>query len=400
MHIKRYEAASMQEALERVREELGPDALILSSRTIRPGRGRFGFMASERVEVQAALERASERTVDRSVVRDAAGEAPREPARASGNAEDEARRPASEASLGPLLSELRRELAGLRAREEFEEEMRSELRGLRQALASVLGRGARAGADPLVESLAARGLDWVHAESLVRGCREVAGESHPDPLSALAGVLRDRVESRIAPPRPLENNRLRVLVGAPGVGKTTSLAKLAARNEEGERDVALVSLDDFRIGATEQLRRYAEFLGAPFCAVATPTELPTLLSRYRRRSILVDTPGRDRGTDAELASLQPIRTLLGERASIELVIDATARQDVQRAQLSRFAALAPDRLIMTKLDECDSTLELTNLLLDERCPPVCWLGTGQRVPEDLAPIESERLLRDVLGRAA
>ncbi len=299
-----------------------------------------------------------------------------------------------------MLVELRRELAGLRAREDFEEELRSELRGLRQAFASVLGRGERVAADPLVESLASRGLDWMHAESLVRGCREAAGDGHPDPLAALPGVLRDRVESRIAPPRPEDPNRLRILVGAPGVGKTTSLAKLAARNEEGERDVALVSLDDFRIGAAEQLRRYAEFLGAPFCEVSTPSDLPMLFSRYRRRSILVDTPGRDRGTDAELTSLQPIRSLLGERASIELVIDATTRREVQRAQLSRFAPLAPDRLIVSKVDECDSTVELTNLMLDERCPPVCWLGTGQRVPEDLAPIESERLLRDVLGRAA
>lgn len=392
MHIKRYEAATMQAALEQVREELGPDALILSSRTVRPSRRRFGFMASERVEVQAALERA----VDQR----SAHAAPPAELRETAAAASVMGRPEAEASVASLLAELRGELAGLRAREEFEEELRSELRGLRQALASVVGRGARVGADPLVESLAHRGLDWMHAESLVRGCREVAGEGHPDPLSALPGVLRDRVESRIAPPRPQDANRLRVLVGAPGVGKTTSLAKLAARNEEGERDVALVSLDDFRIGAAEQLRRYAEFLGAPFCEVSTPADLPTLFSRYRRRSILVDTPGRDRGTDAELTSLQPIRALLGERASIELVIDGTARREVQQAQLTRFAPLAPDRLIVAKVDECDSTLELTNLLLDERCPPVCWLGTGQRVPEDLMPIESERLLRDILGRAA
>ena len=88
---------------------------------------------------------------------------------------------------------------------------------------------------------------------------------------------------------------MRILVGAPGVGKTTTLAKLAARNEEGERDVALISLDQFRVGAGEQLRCYAKLLEAPFVEAGRISDLPALIQRFDQRAILVDTAGRGPG---------------------------------------------------------------------------------------------------------
>lgn len=395
MHIKRFEAASMAEALAQVREELGPDALILSSRTIRPSQGRFGFMARERVEVQAALERGrAEASTPAAGLSDPVSLAP-QAARPGQGTEGEA--------LAKVVGELRRELARLRGRESFEEEVRSELRGLRSALSGALGQRVRDDVDPSIERLTRRGLDWVHAESLLGECRERSGH---DSEPALRALLRERIEARMTPPRAAAAGQIRVLVGAAGVGKTTSLAKLAARNEEGEREVALVSLDHFRIGATDQLRRYADFLDAPFCELADAASLPSVLERYRGHSVLVDTAGRDARMEpgaSSLAALEaagPLRERLGARCSIDLVVDASARREVQRAHVKRFAALAPDRLILAKADECDSLVDVANLLLDEDCPPVCWMGTGQRVPEDLVEADAAVLLRDVFGQAA
>ncbi len=385
MHIKRFEAETMEAALAEVRETLGPDALILSSRTVQRGRGAFGLLARRGVEVQAALPRAAGRTD---------GLAPAAARPRSEPGPDEADR---DGALRGVVDELRRELAVLRRRESFEEEVRSELRGLRSAVGRLVDSRPGAELDRAVCALAQAGLDWIHAQSLVEEWQARSGEGA---AVSLERVLQDRLEARLVPPRPDPAAPIRILVGAPGAGKTTTLAKLAGRADEGEREVAFVSLDPFRIGAREQLRAYAGLLDSPYRELTAPGELAEIARRHPGHAIFVDTAGRSPGDAARLAPLEGLRSTLGRETAIELVIDATSRRDVARAQLARFAPLAPDRLILTRLDECDALAPVVNLLLDDHCPPLCWLGTGQRVPEDLEIAEPALFARDVMGRAA
>jgi flagellar biosynthesis protein FlhF len=386
MHIKRFEGSSMKAVLAEIREELGEDALILSSRTVRKGRGAFGLMARSRVEVQAAIERQG----------GGARTGLPAPPEAESAAEESAGS-AGEASLAESVRQLQREVARLRGRSDFEEEMRSELRGLRAAMHSALVRTGSAKLDPLVEAMTREGLEWMHAESVAKSWHET--EQGAAPLS-IEDVLTQRIERRIVAPRTDAGDRLRILVGAPGVGKTTSLAKLAVRNEEGERDVALASLDHFRVGATAQLRDYAALLGAPFCEVGDVADLASVVERFRGSSVLVDTAGRSAMDGPVLGSLTSLRQAFGKRLCVDLVLDATAKRRVHRAQIERFARLAPDRILVTKTDECDSLADIANLALDEDCAPICWLGTGQRVPEDLEMADARMLAQSVLGRAA
>lgn len=295
------------------------------------------------------------------------------------------------------MQTLRRELAALRRREAFEEEVRSELRGLRAALARAGSCGAAVQHDPIAQRLVTAGLDERHVGSLLEGAQARCTGGEP---TSLERVLVERLDARIAAPRFEPKQRVRIVVGAPGVGKTTTLAKLAGRSEEAEREVSFVSLDPFRVGARDQLRAYAELLGAPYDELRSARELAEIAGRRRDQAILVDTAGRSPGDSGRQAPLETLRDVFGEGASIELVVDATSRFEVAREQLTRFASLAPDRLILTKLDECESLVPVVNLLLDERCPPVCWLGTGQRVPEDLELAEPALFARSVLGRAA
>jgi len=389
MHIKRFEADTLDEALAQVRERLGADALILSTRSVQRGRGAFGLFARMGVEVQAALERGA-------------------PGRRAGAADDaagarlEAIGPAGEGAperdaFAALVGDLRRELGVLRRRESFEEEVRSELRGLRQALGRRPEREGDPGSERVSTSLARAGVDWIHAEALAAAW---AGDRASGRARSIEGLLHERIEARLAPPRTDLARRIRILVGAPGAGKTTTLAKLAGRSDEGEREVAFVSLDPFRIGARDQLRGFANLLEAPFDALSTPASLPEIARRHPEHAILVDTAGRSPGDGERLAALDALHGPLRAETSIELVVDATARREVARAQLARFAPLRPDRLILTKLDECDDLAPVVNLLLDDGCPPVCWLGTGQRVPEDLEIAEPGRFVSSLLGRAA
>ena len=390
MHIKRFEAASLEEALAQVRAALGPDALILSSRTIQRGRSAFGLLGRSVVEVQAARERGPSGRSATARESESIAEGIRErPQGAASESHDRA--------LRTLVDELRGELVLIRRRESFEEEMRSELRGLRSAFGKVLEMRSGGETEPLTASLAQAGIDGMHARSLVEQWRAQRAEGAEKTLEQ---ILVERIDARLAPPRVDPEKRIRILVGAPGSGKTTTLAKLAGRSEEGERDVSLVSLDPYRIGARDQLRAYAGLLDAPYSELSLATELAELARRHPAHAILVDTPGRSPNDGRRLASLESLRGGVERETSIELVIDATARREIAEAQLARFAPLHPDRLILTRLDECDSLAAVVNLLLDDRCPPLCWLGTGQRVPEDLEIAEPALFAANVLGRAA
>lgn len=386
MHIKRFEASTLEEALARVKAELGPEALILSTRTLKKGSRGFGLLSRSTVEVQAALERPLRPVPEASAstIRSFDGPDPR----ASG---------ADAAGLRRSIDELRHELVRLRRREAIEESLRSELRGLRETLDRRRTPDPARVVDEAAESLARSGLEWRHALSIVTDWR--ARREQESGLT-LERVLRGRIEERLAVPRAEGAEGPRILIGAAGVGKTTTLAKLAARNEEGERDVAFVSLDGYRVGAQAQLRGYAELLESPHVEAGSAAELPAILSRFPRHSVLIDTAGRARAAESRLEPLLDLRRALGKRASIELVVDASTRRDVQDAQIERFAVLEPDRLIFSRVDECGSVVEMANLLLDGRCPPVCWMATGQRVPEDLALVEPALFRRPILGEAA
>jgi len=398
MHIKRFEAATLEDALARVKEELGPDALILGSRTLRRGRDRFGLLSRNVVEVQAAKERLGEEVMTPDFTRRYGPNA--SPPEDAGRAPSRARNGAAvDIAVG-----------GASAGSAFEVEIRDELRALHRELASLSakqelarerswGRGEiqlSLDNDEDCPTLRRAGIDESIRAMLAARWRE---ELALDPSRQLVDVFRARVESSCAPLRPRAGG-IRVAVGAPGVGKTTTLAKLAARSEEGEREIAMVSLDHYRVGGPEQLRRYAEMMESPFLEAHDLSEICTLARRMPDHEILVDTAGRGREAGNEILSVEPLRAAFGKELQVELVIDATSRPTVQQAHLARFAHLTPDRLIVTKMDECEDVAPLLNLLLDPAMPPIGWQGTGQRVPEDLDPIDPAGLVQKVLGVAA
>ncbi len=389
MHIKRFEAATLAEALAEVRAELGPDALILQSRTIQRGWDRFGLLSRKVVEVQAAKERSSSNPSENPpVLRPRPEETP-----------------TGDAWRG--MDDVAPEAANDRFAR-FEAEMRGELRALHRAIEALAVRApasdasAERGPGPAALDLARHrlevaGLGASTREGLVSGFLDACEAT---PGIGLERYVRSSIEARLAPPRPLDPGQVRMLVGAPGTGKTTTLAKLAARNEEGERDVTLVSLDHYRVGASDPLRRYAELLESPFVEASSATEIARLPARRAGHEVLVDTAGRGRDDRDRLVSLEPLREGLGDALRVELVVDATARPEVLRDQLDRFARLRPDRIVFTRTDECTSLGPVVDLLLDPHCPPVSWLGTGQRVPEDFQPAEAGPMVRSLFGVAA
>jgi len=387
MHIKRYVAATLEEAVAQVKAELGPDALVLSTRRVRRDGGLFGWLGRPMVELVAA--------VDRERRPDARPAAPVEP--------HPSWQPLAltQALLDPLEAELRALRADLerqRAAQGIPPALAAELAELRQTVEALAARGERL-RDPLARRLAAAGFAPRHARALAEAAGAAAGGDARDARAALPAVLAERLDARMLVPREDDPATVSLFVGAAGVGKTTTVAKLAGRAAGRER-LALCSTDVHRAGGCEALRGFARERGIPFATAAAPERVLGELTRSGHRRVLVDTAGAGRSDAPTLAELARLRAALGPRARVHLVVSATTRADAVRDELRRFAPLAPDALVVTRLDDTDRLGDLANLLLDDGVPPLAWLGTGRRVPEDLALPEPRALAERLLGAAA
>lgn len=184
------------------------------------------------------------------------------------------------------------------------------------------------------------------------------------------------------------------LVGPTGVGKTTTIAKLAARFrlEHGPRQIALVTTDNYRIAAYEQLSTYARILGVPIRAASNPEELRTVVRGFRdKKLVLIDTAGmspRDLRLAEQLALLSE-----GEMAiATYLVLSAGAQLGSLNEAINAFAACRPKAVILTKLDEAGCLGPALSALIG-RGLPIAFFTDGQQVPEDLHQARSDRLIQ-------
>jgi flagellar biosynthesis protein FlhF len=174
-------------------------------------------------------------------------------------------------------------------------------------------------------------------------------------------------------------------VGATGVGKTTTLAKIAVRwvLRHGARDIALIAADSVRIGAQDQLQSLAQLLGVPVYTPQSFDQLPTLLSGLNERLILIDTPGSS-VRDTQLAGRLAVLANSASKLETALVLAASTQAGAIEEALRRFAPANPPCCVLTKLDEAASLGGVLSALIRARLP-VSYMSEGQRVPEDLRP---------------
>jgi flagellar biosynthesis protein FlhF len=321
MHLKRYRKSTVPDALAAVRQDLGPDALVLST-TLVPAHGWRGVLGVREVEVTAA--------VDRPLSKDRPPASANRPATIGG---------ASDGLTARLMA------AGFDAR-------------LARSVADLVPAEERRGlSDRRLRELVAQALEGLSAGQ--------------DPVA-----------------------RIEVFVGPPGVGKTTTIAKLAARESaSGGCRFGMVAADGFRAGAVEQLRAYADIIGAPFRVARTPDELDRALA-HLRSPMLVDTAGRSPNDGHVEELLQVAARRRGART--HLVVSADTSASAARRIFARYEAARPDRVVITKLDEAESASGLLTVIR-ERGLPVSFLTTGQRVPDDFARATPSLLASVMLG---
>jgi flagellar biosynthesis protein FlhF len=268
----------------------------------------------------------------------------------------------------------------------------SEVRSARQELRQSVPVPAPAAA--VADGLAARLEAAGFAPAIVRevtAVRRVVGRR-----GASADAVRHAVREWAAPLTAADEGlaAVEVFVGPPGAGKTTTVAKIAAQ-ERARRGVRLrlVSADGFRVGAVEQLRMYADIIGAPFAAAHTAAELDRALMGATA-PVLVDTAGRSARDGSSREVLEVLGGARGVRTHLVIPANSSARE-VSR-MLALHAAERPTRIIITKVDEAESSAALASVLKDSGLR-VSFLGTGQRVPEDLLRATGPHLAAALLG---
>ncbi len=384
--VRTFRAADSASALAAVKAALGPEAILISTRTVQGS-----LFRRPEVEVTAAagslLEGSAPATAPlRAAARSRAYDEPRR--------EDEVQRPERRGASR------RAEDDALAAEVQL---LRRSVEETRRALAAVTGE-ARSGRDlqlppaaaALHARLAARGAEPVLAEELVRQALHIAAGSRE---GGLEGAVRDLLGERLVPCRAPwlhEAHQVVALVGPTGVGKTTTLAKIAARAIlDAKKRVALLTVDTYRIGACDQLSRYGEIMNVPVLVARDRTELLAAYARVKDADlVLVDTAGRSSPEDvARQAAL--VRSI--PKVQLQLVISAATGALEISAVAERYRTLQPDRLVFSKLDEAAGPAAVLSAAVRVGRPVSC-VADGQRVPEDLHALSGAELVDLVLPR--
>ncbi|MCC7010586.1 MAG: hypothetical protein IT184_17385 [Acidobacteria bacterium] len=328
MYVKRVFAPSVREALAAVRAQLGDDALVLSTELV-PAPGWRGWIGGRIVRLTAAAERGIE--LDTLPLADRAGD---------------------DAIPAALVSADRQLVSA--GRPGGRPDVRAGVR-------------ARLEASGVAATLAAAVVDRMSEADCRGGSDDALRRALGAELTACSAVDE-------------EHARFEVFVGPAGVGKTTTIAKIAAQNCAARRaPLGLVAADAFRPGAIEQLRSYAAVMGLPLRLARSTDELEDALATTRPAT-LVDTAGRSPSDDSIAALFDVLRRKRGVRTHLVLPADTSAA--TARRVLDRYQPLHPSRVVITKLDECESMMPLFDAVR-ERGLPVSYLAAGQRVPEDL-----------------
>lgn len=374
MQIKRFEARNMTTALRMIKGELGPEAVILSARSLRKGKGFFGSMKYAGVEVTAAIDTRQARIKNgnaagaQSASRRLLGSQSRQTIPAS--AGDGTAAAAPPAAGGSFLNKQRPRNRGEsnnpRAFSFLYQQMLAQ--GVDRHLASEFIDEIKR--IPASQDLMAGGDLNAHLKSILEDM----------------GVWADRNAFVNGKPQMV------ALIGPTGVGKTTSLAKLATLQANRHRkQVAVITIDNYGIAANEQLKSYARIIGLPLETAVNPAELKLALKAHKHRDLIfIDTPGINPNEPAQIRELGSYFTKLPELQK-HLVVSVSTKEKDLRKILQAFQEIGVQRLLFTKIDESSTYGNMLNALIRTNLP-LSFLSCGRRVPDDIEAGSIQKLV--------
>lgn len=382
MRLRRFEAATVAEALARVRDAMGPDAVILHAR--EPEHDAGAGRPVGRVEVMAAVDEEGAAECGPAAESNPGAGAPPRRSRATADGAAAVGRPWAIPDDGVAARDTMEQMYGM-------------LLELRDA-ATPAPRMAP-GLQRLYRELCRQELPAVIARQVLSGLpatvrRRKGGPDRAAVRAALGTAFRVQGDA------PGGARRVVVLVGPTGVGKTTTIAKLAGQcRRAGGPPPALVTLDTYRIGATAQMQIYAELLGARLRVVRAPEDLARAVQNEAQADlVLVDSTGRSPHHEEGIAALRTFLRAIPD-SEVHLVASATTKGSDLEEILRRFRPLRYRHLLITKLDEARAAGAVLGVALRHDLS-ISYLTAGQEVPDDLAPATAASLATLLLPDAA
>jgi len=393
MIIKRYMVNSMNEAMTRIRYELGKEAVIISQRKIRRP-GIKGFFSKKIIEVTAAVEnvkKADENSVQNSI----------EAIKKAMAKEETTQTKPTQATMETQMQiqkieELKKEEKTEEKQEAQKDEVNAELVKEMQEMKNMI--------NTMVNNAPVKGTRKTKIQTRLEG-NDLSEKVIKKILTKMKTIEEDvdeTAKAKIAIEKMINISKIKmegriVLVGPTGVGKTTTIAKLAGRIALIEKKkVGLITIDTYRIGAVEQLRTYADIMNIPFKVVFTMKEMESALESMEDCDVvLVDTTGRSSKNTMQISELRAYVDKV-QSDNIHLVISCTTKNRDIEAVVEGYKMLNYKNVIITKLDETSTYGSMLNIL-DSAKKPLSFVTTGQNVPDDIKQMTASEISSLILG---
>ncbi|EYE88809.1 flagellar biosynthesis regulator FlhF [Fervidicella metallireducens AeB] len=350
MIIKRYVVDNMNEAMIKIRYELGSEAVIVSQRKIKQ-KGLIGIFKKKKLEVTAAVDDKPKKNV---------AEQPKN----------------NEKDVYKEIDELKSMIQSIVEKKDNVSVKKESKNKFKQKLIE----------NDILEEIVDDLLNVVREK--YKDKRLNASIYEKEIYKALEEIIKvdEKVEGRI-----------QVFVGPTGVGKTTTIAKLASHYTLYQnKKVGLVTIDTYRIGAVEQLKTYAEILGVPFGVILTSKDIPEVMEKMKDCDIiLVDTMGRNSKNTMQISEIRKfIEELRADKTY--LVVSMTTKQKDLASIIDNYKIVNYNSMILTKVDETDVCGSILTCIKKGNVP-VSYLTFGQNVPEDIETAKKDKLARLILG---
>ncbi|PKM77678.1 MAG: flagellar biosynthesis protein FlhF [Firmicutes bacterium HGW-Firmicutes-15] len=384
MKIKKYVADDYQSAFKQARKEMGRDAIILSTRQVKKG-GFLGFFTRTKVELTVAVDD------DMRVERDKLRIVPQE-----SNSLPSASDPALNSNSNPVGEQ---ELQLLQEMYKMNDIM-ADIKGKMYEVELIKGIS-----QPVQEFYKTLINNHVDQAIALRMANSVEGQlpGGKGDYNWVKDVCLHTLQGFLEEIKPIECNdgdgaRIVVMVGPTGVGKTTTIAKLAANlTFIDSRQVAFITLDTYRVSAAEQLKTFADIIGVPIKVVFSPADLGEAIESYRDKDIIfIDTAGRSPYNHEHMEELHEFLDIAEADETILVLSVNTASSDLLNIY-HEFNRIGVDKLIFTKLDETNCYGQILNIISEIK-KPVAYFTNGQNVPDDIEVPDPFKFARMVMGK--
>jgi len=393
MNVKRYIVKDINEAMIKIKSELGREAVILNTRKIKSP-GILGMFKKPLVEVVAAIDE-DQVTAKKADLNDSELQQLR----------DELKKVVED------REEKKKEQIEIIAKETKRNEL-DELKDLVMDLSKKVESQSTVEVvqhENIISDISEDRLDALlrdkdlNVDSLKRirhilkGRINIEESTDQSILNTVKLIVKEILEEPYTIDHTIEGKKVFVFVGPTGVGKTTTLAKLAARlSLVNNKTVGLITADTYRIAAVDQLKTYSEILGLPLKVIYEPEEVKDALGRFGDKDcVLIDTAGRSHKSDELLHDLKGILTYV-ENPEIFLVISMTTGYKDIRSIIDSYKFLDDYKLLLTKLDETSSLGNVLNIKL-ETGKPLSYFTIGQSVPDDIEVANTDKIAEYIVG---